>query len=282
MSQRVDLHTHSTASDGSMTPRELARLAAQSEMAAIALTDHDTIDGLAEALDEGDRLGLEIIPGIEISVDFVPEMHMLGYFPDRTHTQIIPILQELWDNRNRRNPKIIAKLNEMGYDMTMEEAEQAASGDIVGRPHIAKVMLDKGYVRSIKEAFDRFLGDGKPAFFKKDKLTPEEGIRHIRNAGGVPVLAHPIHLNLRWEKLDGLLGQLKQAGLAGMEVYYVDNTENDTGTLLRLAIKHDLIATGGSDFHGSFKPDIHLGVGRGNLKVPYDCVEKIKGAKGTR
>jgi 3',5'-nucleoside bisphosphate phosphatase len=276
MDRLIDLHAHSTASDGSMSPRELVRHAKASGLAAIALTDHDTIDGIEEAMDEGNKVGLEVIAGLEISVDYKPEMHMLGYFFDGKHNNIKATLQELRESRKIRNPKIVNKLNELGFDITIQEVEAEAKGSVVGRPHIAKVLVNKGYVRSTEEAFDKYLSSGRPAYFKKDKLGPAEGIKAIADAGGIPVIAHPIYLNHSWSGLDKLLARLKEAGLMGVETYYVDNSREDTGNTLRLAIKHDLIATGGSDFHGNFKNGIEIGKGRGNLKVPYEILEKME------
>ena len=276
MTDFIDLHTHTTASDGTMGPVELVRHAKACGLKAIAITDHDTLDGVEEALKEGGKEGIEVVPGVEISVEFKPEMHLLGYFFGNTHKNIEPLLKLLRESRERRNPKIVNKLNELGFSITMAEVEAEAKGNVVGRPHIAKVLLDKGYVKNIQEAFQRFLASGRPAFEKKSKLNPEEGIQEILKAGGVPVLAHPIHLYLSWSQLDSLLGELKSFGLKGIETYYVDNTPADTGKLMRLAIKYDLLMTGGSDFHGSFKPDIRLGKGKGNLKIPYELLEKLR------
>lgn len=278
----IDLHTHSTASDGSMTPSELVRYAYDKGLAAIALTDHDTVNGVAEAVEEGKRLGFEVIPGVEISVDFDPEMHLLGYFPDGNTHSVLNILEELREKREQRNPKIIQKLNELGFELTLSEVKLHAKGDNVGRPHIARVLVDKGYVNDMGEAFDKYLASGRPAYFKKDKLTPAEGIAAISGAGGVPVLAHPIYLGMTVGELDQLLGELAEFGLMGMETYYTENTEEQTKDLLQLALKHKLLDTGGSDFHGTFKPDIDLGSGRGLLKIPYSLLAALKQAQRKR
>lgn len=274
----IDLHTHSRASDGSMQPAELVRYAYGKKLKAIALTDHDTIKGLEEAINVGKQIGIEVIPGIEISADFSPEMHILGYFTKGYYSRIRNVLATLLEKREERNPKIINKLIEMGFDITMEEVLRQSNGGITGRPHIAKVLLEKGYVESIKEAFDKFLSSGRPAYFKKDKLTPEECIYEIIAAYGIPVLAHPIYLNMDHTELDSLFSRLKKDGLVGIEAYYVDNTPEQTEMLVSLAKKNGLIVTGGSDFHGSFKPDIEIGIGRGNLSVPYELLEDLKEA----
>jgi len=277
MDKLIDLHTHSTASDGSMKPQELVRHAKRCGLAAIAITDHDTIDGIEEAVKEGLCLGVEVIPGLEISVDFNPEMHILGYFPGEAYLKIKNTLVSLKRNRDERNPKIINRLNELGFDISMEEVEKEAHGAITGRVHIAKVLADKGYVANVEEAFKKLLLSGRPAYFKKEKLTPGQGIREIICAGGAAVLAHPIYLHKDIEELDGIVYELKTAGLTGIEAYYVDNTPEETRDLLNLAGKHKLLVTGGSDFHGRFKPDIEIGIGRGNLNIPYGLLENLKG-----
>jgi predicted metal-dependent phosphoesterase TrpH len=178
MDKRIDLHTHSTASDGSMSPRELVRHAKDNGLSAIAITDHDTIDGVEEALDEGAKLGIEVVAGVEVSVDFEPEMHILGYFFGSNYKNIEPTLVKLKKSRDERNPKMVEKLKSLGFDITLEEVQAEAKGNIVARPHMANVLLKKGYVKSIREAFDKYLAEGKPAFVKKEKMSPEECIRN--------------------------------------------------------------------------------------------------------
>ncbi|NMA33801.1 MAG: PHP domain-containing protein [Clostridiaceae bacterium] len=277
----VDLHTHSTASDGSMTPAELVRHAYESGLSAVALTDHDTVAGVEEALEEGARTGIEVIAGVEISVSlsgwgmkFENEMHLLGYFFDGGYEPILTTLEELRRRREQRNPRVIEKLNEMGFDITMEEVAAKAPGDVVGRGHIAKVLMEKGYTASIDEGFERFLAAGKPAYVSKEKLTPEQGIAVILQSGGVPVLAHPVLMGLQREQLMVVLKRLKAAGLRGIEALYSENSPEQTREMLELAEKTGLRVTGGSDFHGSIKPDIKIGVGRGDLRVP-ECLLKI-------
>lgn len=275
---RIDLHTHSTASDGSMKPAELVRHAKRCGLAAVALTDHDTVDGIEEALEEGNRIGIEVIPGLEISADFDPEMHLLGYFFHENYRRIRPVLDELKQRRNERNPKIVKKLQQMGFDITLEEAVRESGGSVVGRPHIAQVLVKKGYVASVSEAFERYLSHGRPAYFKKSRMTPEEGVRAIAEAGGIPVLAHPIYLYLDPEVLEGLVSRLKNVGLMGVEAFYVDNTPVQNREMEALAVRHGLVATGGSDFHGKFKPDIEIGIGRGNLEIPERALQELKQA----
>ncbi len=276
MERFIDLHTHSTVSDGSMSPAELVIHAKEMGLSAIALTDHDTIDGIEEALIQAEKSGVEVIPGVEISVDYYPEMHIIGYFNKDTYKNVNNILEIMKENRNKRNPKIVNKLNEMGMVLTMRDVEDEAKGNVVGRPHIAETLYKKGYVKSLNEAFEKYLSEGKPAYFRRSKISAKEGIREILKADGVPVLAHPRFLHKSINELDGLFKELKTYGLEGVEAYYSENTSDETGNLLRLAMKHEFIVTGGSDFHGTYKEGIELGKGRGNLKVPYELLDKLK------
>jgi predicted metal-dependent phosphoesterase TrpH len=279
MDKIIDLHTHSTASDGSMSPAELVRHAKENGLSAIALTDHDTVDGIEEALEEGSRTGIEVIPGIELSVEYQPEMHILGYFTEKSvYKSIRQELTLIKQGRDERNIKIIIRLNDLGINITENEVRNVAMGEIVGRPHIARVLVSKGYVNSIEEAFDKYLSKQGLAYFRRFELKPADGIKAIRNAGGIAVIAHPVFLRKSYEEMDKLLGELKEYGLAGIEAIYSENSKEDTGNLLRLAIKHELLATGGSDFHGTFKNGIEIGSGRGNLKVPYELLEKLRRA----
>jgi len=276
MGKTIDLHTHSTASDGTLTPRELVRYAKDSGLSAIALTDHDTIAGIGDALDEARSIGFEVVPGIEISVDYETEMHILGYFSGKDYLNIEPALDALRRSREERNPKILRKLNKLGFDISLEEVKKEAQGEIVARPHIASILFKKGYVENMREAFDKYLSMGKPAYYRREKLTPEEGLGIISDAGGIPVLAHPIYLYLDYNHLNSLLYELKNAGLVGIEAYYVNNSEEDTQKFLELAEKHELLVTGGSDFHGGFKTGIEIGTGVGGLSIPYKLLERLK------
>lgn len=277
MDKTIDLHTHSLASDGSMSPAELVRHAKQKGLSAVAITDHDTVEGVKEALEEGKRIGIEVIPGIEISTNYKPEMHILGYFIDKTeYVNVNKELTAIRKGREDRNKKIISKLNELDINITFDEVKKVALGDTIGRPHFARLLMEKGYVKTMQEAFDKYLGKGGLAYFRRAELEPADGIKLIKNAGGIPVLAHPVLLRMSYTELDNLLVELKKYGLAGIEAIYSENTKEETGHLLRLAIKHELLVTGGSDFHGTYKGRIELGSGRGNLKVPYELLEKLK------
>jgi len=274
----IDLHVHSTASDGSLTPTELVDLALQIGLKAVGITDHDTVGGLQEAISRGKELDFEVVPGIEISADFKPgTMHMLGYFIDSCHPALLAKLTKLQEARRNRNPKIVAKLNDLGFDISMEEIEAVAGGDQIGRPHFAKVMLDKGYVTKFHEAFDLYLAKGAPAYVDKFRFSPVEAMEAIYEAGGLPVLAHPFTLGLdKPEVLEALISDLVKKGLAGLEVYYSEHTPEMSQAFLALVEKYNLCPTGGSDFHGLNKTQIELGRGMGDLAVPYAWLSSLR------
>lgn len=272
----IDLHTHTTASDGTLTPRELVNLALESGLSAIAVTDHDTVEGVEAALEEGLALGLEVIPGVEISVDFIKETHILGYLINPYNSNLQITLKKLREFRKKRNPLMVERLNQLGFAINLEEVQQEAGGNVIGRPHIAKVLVNKGYVESIQEVFELYLAQGKPGYVPKEKLTAREAIRLIKDAEGVPVLAHPKLLQLSSRDLEEAIQHLVGLGLRGIEAYYSSHSEEETQYYLQLAERYNLLLTGGSDFHGSNKPEIKLGKGMGNLAVPYHLLVQLK------
>lgn len=274
----IDLHTHTTASDGSLTPTELIRHAVSKELAAIAVTDHDCVDGVEEALAEGRRQGIEVIPGLEISAEFDRgTMHILGFFVDWKQEPLRRRLFELQEARRLRNPKITKKLQEHGLEITYEEVVAASGGGQVGRPHFAKVLVQKGYAASMEEAFEKYLKKGAPGYVEKFRFSPQESIALIHEAGGVAVLAHPFTLGLKTTEMENnLLTELTRMGLDGIEVYYSQNAPEDTIHSLRLCETFGLLPTGGSDFHGAHKPGIDLGVGKGDLQVSYELLEALR------
>ena len=275
---RLDLHLHTTFSDGSRTPTDVVTLASQVKVTALAITDHDTIDGLPEAIQAGRSLGIEVIPGIELSSRWGnSELHILGYFLDWNNIELHRQLRRFQDARHVRNPRIIEKLNALGLDITYDDVKTLAGEASVGRPHIARVLLKKGYVTSAKEAFDRYLADGAAAHVPRDLPDPAEAIAVIRAARGVPVLAHPSWLD-RSEGIYKICEQLKAVGLGGIEVHYSTHRPEQTAAYLDVARRLDLLVTGGSDFHGVTKPDIEVGIGRGQLKVPEALLEPLRRA----
>ncbi len=274
----IDLHSHSTASDGTWKAEAVVQKAAEIGMTALALTDHDTTAALPEVTEAGRRYGVEIIPGIEISArfDLKGTLHILGYFIQAEDAGLQKGLADFRAARDLRNPRIIEKLRACGIDITYEEVLAKANGAVVGRPHIASVMVDKGVVRTNDDAFVHYLKRGGKAYVEKDTLPPEHAIDLIRNAGGVAVLAHPSYLFLKAKEEDAFFERLAAAGLGGVETYYSSHNEEDTRHYLEMAKRYDLVATGGSDFHGANKPDIQLGFGFGKLRVPYEVLDALR------
>jgi predicted metal-dependent phosphoesterase TrpH len=276
---RLDLHLHTTHSDGSLTPAEVLRLAHKAQVNALAITDHDIVSGIPEAMGVGAELGIEVIPGVEISSRLGDsELHILGYCLHWEDPELNRRLAALRASRHSRNPQIIERLRSLGLDVTYEEVQALAGTDSVGRPHIARILMDKKYVTSAKEAFDRYLADGRPAYVARDLPEPADAIDWIRAAGGVAVLAHPTWAKVSGEGLNALLTRLKGEGLGGIEVHYSTHTKRQTTEYLDLAKRLNLLVTGGSDFHGITKPDIEVGTGRGDLKVPEKLLEPLKKA----
>ncbi len=274
---RLDLHLHTTHSDGSCTPTEVIELAHQAGVTALAITDHDIMTGLVEASAAGEALEIEVIPGVEISsILGNSELHILGYFLDWQDTRLNERLKTLRDSRHRRNPKIVERLQSLGIDLTYDEVRALAGSDSVGRPHIARALMDKGVVTSAKEAFDRFLADGKPAYVPRDLPSPAEAIHWIKAARGLAVLAHPTWVRCTDQSLIELVRQLKADGLDGVEVYYSTHAARQTREYLSLAQQLGLLVTGGSDFHGLTKPDIEVSIGKGSLHIPTSLLPKMK------
>jgi predicted metal-dependent phosphoesterase TrpH len=262
----VDLHCHSTASDGTLPPREVVRLAKQSNLSALALTDHDTVAGCFDAADEAKKLGIDFLCGIEISAEYPHPgtMHILGYGVDPASSALKNLTETLIAGRDNRNPRIVEKLNELGVAVTMQEWIDEAKGGVMGRPHLAAILHRKGYVSSIKQAFDKYLGQGAPAYFDKERLMPKQAIERIGAAGGVAVLAHPAQLRTENDaQLERVIKDLADLGLAGIETIHSDHDAALIGKYTRLAERFGLLKTGGSDFHGTNKKDIQLGVANG-------------------
>jgi predicted metal-dependent phosphoesterase TrpH len=244
----VNLHVHTNVSDGRYSPSEVVQRAVRSGLRYLAITDHDTVSGIAAALETARAYpGLTLIPGVEINTD-VPsgEAHVLGYFIDHTHQELLTLLSEMRCSRQERAQSMIAKLESLGIRISWERVKEIAKTDAIGRPHIAQALLEKGYITDLKEAFDRYIGRDKPAYVERTKVSPLEATRLISRANGLPVLAHPLTV----ADPEVMTSQLKEGGLVGLEVYYGGYSAPDVSRLLTLAAKYDLIATGGSDFHG--------------------------------
>lgn len=281
----IDLHVHSTASDGTFTPAEVVDHAVEVGLSAFALTDHDTLHGVAEAKERAawhkkNGHSIEVYPGVEISAAYKNrDIHILGLLVDETDDNLDRALTFFLENRNRRNEKMIEKFAERGIELTMEELTADAPSSVITRAHFATALMKRGIVSSVQEAFEKYIGDDGPCYVPREYMSPEQAIASIKKAGGVPVLAHPLLYNLPHDELYALVDRLKKAGLAGIEVYYSNNRGQDEVNVKALANHFGLIATGGSDFHGAVKPAIELGSGRGNLKIPYSVLENVIAAK---
>jgi predicted metal-dependent phosphoesterase TrpH len=279
----IDLHLHSTNSDGSETPEELVLRGRRMGLTAMALTDHDNMGGIEEFLAACRKHGMIGIAGVEISAA-VEEghgtLHILGYGVNPEHPLVKENLGRVLDGRAWRNGQILSKLNELGCELEWAEVQACAGEDVVGRAHIAQALIDRDYVSSVDEAFDRYLAKGRPAYVDRYRLYPAEGIGMIREAGGVAVIAHPFSWETDEAKLEAGLLTLKALGLAGVEALYSEYNPERTVALLRMTKRLGLLTTGGSDYHGLAKPDIALGKGFGALCVPDDCLAPLLQALG--
>lgn len=292
MKTYIDLHIHSTASDGTLTPAEvvssaMAQAGNTKDPVVIALTDHDTVAGVPEFMKEAAKYKdrLTAIPGVEISTDYNGvEIHVLGYNIDINNAPLLERLKVCRESRDGRNEKIIQKLQEQGFEITMDDIRPADPNETIARPHIAKQLLKKHYVSSVKEAFDKYLAEGRCCYVERIMPTPQEAISLIKNSGGIAVLAHLMY----YKKLDAaqkaeLTAQLKEAGLTGIEAYYNTYTPEEEEFVKSLAKQHALLHTGGTDFHGQNKPHISLFKGQGEMEIPeailpsfMDAIGKIK------
>lgn len=275
--KRIDLHIHTTASDGTLTPEKVAAQAKELGLAAIAITDHDTAAGAAQAAKLSAQYGLEVIPGIEISADYKGlGVHILGYFIDPASPHLAPVLEHIITDRTARNERIAALMRADGLDVTLEELERKHPGTVIGRPHFAQELVERGLCATVTEGFQRYLNRGKPYYQRRTYLPLEVAFRVIREAGGKAVFAHPLQYRLSDEELETLTACLKDHGCVGMECLYSSYTDPQSAALRRLAERYGLCITGGSDFHGTGKPHIHMGSGTGELCVPYELLEELK------
>ena len=272
----IDLHSHTTASDGTFSPAQLVQEAQRVGLRTLAITDHDTFSGYDQALPLARAAGLDLVRGIELSTKLHGHsVHLLGYFLNEQHPGFAGFqkwIRDLQESRRERNVRLVARLQELGLDITMEEAE-ARGGGMTGRPHFARLLVEKGYVSSMQQAFDDYLDESAKGYVTRREPQFAEAAQRIRQAGGIASLAHPIRLR---EDLEGVLPELSAAGLAAIEVYHSDHSPAQTELYLKLATQHGLMVTGGSDFHGAAKPEIQLGTGRdNNLHVPEDLVARL-------
>ena len=282
----VDLHVHSTCSDGTFTPEELVDYAIKKGLTAFALTDHDTVSGLDRAINYAYSLRHtpvqipEVVSGIELSTEYQgKDIHMVGLFIDYRQPEFAHYLEDFIRSRENRNEKMCALLREHGIDITYEALLAEFPGAVITRAHFARYLLSHGYIQSMKEAFDRYVGDHCPCFVPREKVTPAQAVELILGAGGVPVLAHPILYHMSDDRLDTLVAELKKIGLVGIEAIYSTYTTAEERQIRGLASKYDLQISGGSDFHGANKPKIDLGTGWGKLYVPDEVLENLRPEK---
>lgn len=273
----VDLHVHSDKSDGSMSPAALTAYAAEKGLRAFALTDHDTIDGLAEALNAAKQFpDLEVIPGIEFSTEYKGrDIHIVGLYIRYDDPEFLKYLTDFQDSRIRRNEKMCNNLASAGIDISFEKLQAEFPDSVITRAHYARYLLDHGYVGSLKEAFDRYVGDHSKYFVPREKVTPVQAVELILRAGGIPILAHPVLYRMSDAALEELVAQLKDAGLIGMECVYSTYSSAEERDMKRLADKYGLIYSGGSDFHGKAKPGLDLATGYGKLFVPETILDDL-------
>lgn len=275
----IDLHMHSTASDGTLAPSELAKAAARAGIRAAALTDHDTVSGVAEFKNACAELGIEAVSGVEISAKYKTEMHILGLFIDENNPQLVKRLDELKKTRLNRNADMLELIQKNGMNITAADITGQKDGgrlENTGRAHIARALVEKGYAKDIQNAFDLYLSKGKSCYVSRKLLSPEDSIRLIKEAGGIAVLAHPYYITKDRDELYDLLVWLKSMGLDGVESWYSEYTEEYRDLCLEMCKRLDLMPTGGSDFHAENKPHIKLGEACGGLEIPYSLLETIK------
>ena len=274
----VDLHVHSTFSDGTLTPAELAACAAGKGLAAFALTDHDTTEGISEAMTAAEKYGIELIPGIEFSAAYhARDIHILGLGLNPEQEDFSRLLRSFQKSREARNEEMADRLRRMeGFDITLPKLQETYKSSVLTRAHFGRWLFEQHYVTSISEAFARYIGEGCPCFVPKKLSSPHQSIHGILDAGGIPVLAHPLLYHMPDPELRALIRELKGSGLKGIEAIHSSNSGNDERNLRLLAQEMGLSISGGSDFHGKNKPLIQMGSGKGNLQVPYDIWENLK------
>lgn len=278
----IDLHIHSTASDGTFSPSEILKLASRSGLRAIAITDHDTLDGSRQALECGIPAGLHFLTGVEIStqppmdLDSSGSLHILGYGIDPNHGELAKTLYKFKQVRLERTHRILDRLRHLGIPLTMEQVTAEVGEGAAGRPHVASAMVKAGAVANIDEAFQKYLRKGCPAYVSKERLDCHQAFELIQAAGGIPVLAHPALIPCgRNDELDDLVASLCKIGLKGLEVYYTEHPPQAVALYMNLAEKYGLTVTGGSDFHGQLTPHVKMGKGAGDLYVPFALFENL-------
>lgn len=284
----IDLHVHSNKSDGTLSPAEVVRHAADCGLAAIALTDHDCINGIKQAEQTAEELlqqgiSFRVVPGVEISADYKErDIHILGLLINPENSKLAAALKDAIASRNVRNEKMVKNLQNAGLDITLEDLLFDAKDTVITRAHFARHLAAKGYVKDRMEAFSKYLNSSTPYYVRREYMKPADAIRLILDAGGIPVLAHPLLYHLDFDQIQNLTAKLKEEGLCGIETIYSSNRGTDEAFVRQLASKFELLITGGSDFHGKNKPEIEIGIGRGNLKIPMELLTALDRFKEQR
>lgn len=275
----IDLHVHSIFSDGTNTPQELIQMAEERSLRGLALTDHDTVGGIPDFLAAAENSAVEPVPGIEFSAECDQgTMHVLGYYIDHTCPVVLDKIEKVRKGREERNLEILKRLNKLGYVVLWSDVKRHAGVDVVGRPHFAAALVERGHVANKKKAFDLLLAKGRPAYQERYRYSAQECIDLIRKAGGVAVLAHPATIGLPDDELKSLICDLKEGGLVGIEAYYAEHHPENIKKYSAWAKELGLICTGGTDFHGKMTPDLKLGSGFGGLRVPDEVIDQLKAA----
>ncbi|MBR0435534.1 MAG: PHP domain-containing protein [Lachnospiraceae bacterium] len=279
MDNSIDLHLHSIYSDGSDSPEEIVKKASQLKLRALSLTDHDSVDGIPEMIEHCKKADIEFVPGIELSTDYEGhEIHILAYYYNYTDEKFLSMLSENVKARDVRTERILSALRDNGFNITLEDLYELNPAAVITRAHIATYLFKTEQIKCQKDAFDKYIGDGKCCFFKREKINSLDAIKLVKNIGGIAVIAHPPLYRMETSELDRVISTFKDNGLEGIEAIYSTYHNDDERNMRELAKKYNLLLTGGSDYHGINKPFIHLGSGRGNLHVPYKYFEKLKEA----
>lgn len=277
MNKIVDLHTHTTESDGSFTPEELMKEAARVGLSAIAITDHDSISGIKKAAPLANALGIELIPGVELSTDYNgKEVHVVGLYIDIEDAHFLGKIKEFKENRDSRNAIIVENLQKEGFDITMEALTAENPDCVITRANIARFLYEHGMIPTIQTAFEKYIGDNCKCYVNRFKITPMDGVRLIKEAGGTAILAHPLLYHMSDATLQKMVDEMKAAGLDGIESIYCTYSPAEERQMKQFAKDNNLLISGGSDFHGTTKPKLELGTGYGKLYIPYEILETIK------
>lgn len=276
----IDMHVHTTASDGTFSPRAIVRLAEKVGLKAVAVTDHDTVGGITEAQKAAKHTNIEVIPGIEISVGETGSTHILGFYIDSGNPGLRGIIDILQQGRLKRNEEMIEKLRGLGYSLTLNDVKKLAASDNVGRLHIAQYIEQSGQAPDYRQFFKKYLSDGAEAYVHRKTVSEQEGIQAVLNAGGLPFLAHISYFNLPYNEIEVIVKRLISFGLKGIECYYSNYTKDDEEFCIYLCDKYGLLKSGGTDFHGNRRKGVYLGTGKGNMCVPYELLIPIKKAVG--